>query len=273
MSTRPAALAQRAPAPSVDRLALVLAAGLARLDISAGAAADIGVKPKLGRKGPAASAAGGDEGDDGRGDDDDRRKARLAAQGENLLKALIAQYRKSGDMERIPVAKRLAKEGYLKPVTRDDEKIFVRTFIRVSQPIKWKYGVDGAKGEWVGNEKHGQPMNWIEICAELDDKTGRRHAEVMRAMSLKRQEMVEKKFEPRWGKLPAWTKRQAARSEAQRTINEDALEDGVEEGEEEEEGNPFQPEDANDPGQWDMKKPKGPGGGGVSEVEAVSAES
>lgn len=240
MSVRhPSAAAPRAPAQSYDRLAAVLAAGLAQLDI--------GVKAS--RKGPAAAAAA-EGGRDGPDDERDRQRAReLAAKKDNLLKSLVKQYQRSADMQRINVVQRLAAEGYLKVTAKG----IVRTYMKVDDYWKWQPKTDKEEGKWVENPRDGKRMNWLEIAVELDDKNAPQHGKAMRAMAYKRAEMVEQKFGP----LPPWTKELQKRAEAKRTQEEDGLDDDPEAEIFAADENPFEDPEANDSGMWDKSKPGG----------------
>lgn len=243
MSVRhPSAAAPRAPAPSYDRLAAVLAAGLAQLDI--------GVKSS--RKGPAAAAAagGGGDGRDGPDDERDRQRAReLAATRDNLLRSLVKQYQRSADMDRINVVQKLANEGYLKVTAKG----LVRTYMKVDDYWKWQPKTGKEEGKWVKNERDGKRMLWIEIAVELEDKNAPQHGKAMRAMSYKRAEMVEQKFGP----LPPWTKELQKRAEAKRTQAEDGLDDDPDQEIFEPDENPFEDPEAKDSGTWDKNMPRG----------------
>jgi len=199
MSVRTTAVASGPPVRSTDRLAEVLAAGLARLEI--------GVKPTLGGKGKQ-PAGGGRRGDDGRADE---KEAKRAAERQALLEKQVKAYRRQ--FTKVQLAQRIAKYGYIKPTAKYG---MVRVYIYNRDTLK------KSDGTVVQGDRYGQRANYLDILAQLegtyrvDPKTGIGNVypgpsnESKSAISYMLDEMVEDKF----GKLPPYNKKYEQRIKA-----------------------------------------------------------
>ena len=189
MSARKPALPQGLPAATTGgRLASVLSAGLGRLDVN--------------------------------NNDIKRKQASTApslAQKQLVWNSGVNDW--GAEHNRIEVLKKVASQGYLRVQMRQGERVFVRTFMRVQEPVVWKMGYNGAAGQWVPNPRLGQEMSWIDIAVELEDPTRARHNEATEAMRLKRLELVERRYVSMMGgPIPDWNNAQIARNAITRTI-------------------------------------------------------
>lgn len=228
MSVRTARPAAREPAQPGDRLAAVLAAGIAQLDIGGKTK---GKQPALKDDlvAPPQALDLSKEPDwwyRQKEVNDWRRnlpKARtsLAGMTQEEVDQIIRDYRK--EFTPFVLAKMIAREGYLVPTKEG----FKRRYLRNEQWFKSK------EGEWYRGPRDGEKMNPLEIMAELegayveDPLTGigrvmpSGNNEASRAIAYKRDELVDRRYMD----IPVSTKKRAKRAEAMQKAIEDAAED------------------------------------------------